>query len=95
MTLSRRGMSAPTSPFPLLPLRSGTLFPNTTLTLPVGRVRSVALLDALSPGAVIAVGYQKDPNLAEPGDGDLHEIGTWARVARLERTRDKGFRVTL
>ncbi len=95
MTLARRGVSAPASPFPVLPLRSGTLFPSTTLTLPVGRVRSVALLDALAPGAIIGVAFQKDANVSEPGDGDLHDIGTWARVARLERTRDRGFRVTL
>lgn len=95
MTLARRGVSAPTSPFPVLPLRSGTLFPGTTLTLPVGRVRSVALLDALTPGQVIGVAFQKSADVSEPGDGDLHDIGTWARVARLERTRDRGFRVTL
>ncbi len=95
MTLARRGVTAPTSPFPVLPLRSGTLFPGTTLTLPVGRVRSVALLDALSPGQILGVAFQKSADVSEPGDGDLHDMGTWARVARLERTRDRGFRVTL
>ena len=95
MTLARRGVTAPTSPFPVLPLRSGTLFPGTTLTLPVGRVRSVALLDALAPGQILGVAFQKSADVSEPGDGDLHDIGTWARVARLERTRDRGFRVTL
>ncbi len=95
MTLARRGVTAPTSPFPVLPLRSGTLFPGTTLTLPVGRVRSVALLDALSPGQILGVAFQKSADVSEPGDGDLHDIGTWARVSRLERTRDRGFRVTL
>ena len=58
MTLARRGVTTPASPFPVLPLRSGTLFPGTTLTLPVGRVRSVALLDALAPGAIIGVAFQ-------------------------------------
>jgi ATP-dependent Lon protease len=95
MTLARRGVTTPASPFPVLPLRSGTLFPGTTLTLPVGRVRSVALLDALAPGAIIGVAFQKDANVSDPAEGDLHDIGTWARVMRLERTRDRGFRVTL
>jgi ATP-dependent Lon protease len=95
MTLARRGVSAPSNPFPVLPLRSGTLFPGTTLTLPVGRVRSVALLDALAPGQVLGVAFQKSADVSEPGEGDLHDIGTWARVTRLERTRDRGFRVTL
>jgi ATP-dependent Lon protease len=83
------------SPFPLLPLRSGALFPGTTLTLPVGRVRSVALLDTLSLGSFLGVAVQKDASVSDPGDGDLHDIGTFARVTRVERTRDRGYRVTL
>jgi ATP-dependent Lon protease len=71
------------------------LFPGTTLTLPVGRVRSVALLDTLSPGAVIGVIAQKDANVSDPFAKDLYEVGTWARVQRLERTRDRGYRITL
>jgi ATP-dependent Lon protease len=71
------------------------LFPGTTLTLPVGRVRSVALLDTLSPGAVLGVIAQKDANVSDPAAKDLYEIGTWARVQRLERTRDRGYRITL
>ena len=37
----------------MLPLRNGVLFPDTVITLPVGRRRSVALLENLSEGDVI------------------------------------------
>ena len=77
------------------PLRSGALFPGTTLTLPVGRVRSVALLDTLSLGSFLGVAVQRDAAVSDPGEGDLHDVGTFARVARVERTRDRGYRVTL
>jgi ATP-dependent Lon protease len=85
----------PRSPFALLPLRSGTLFPGTTLTLPVGRMRSVALLDDLGARSLLGVVTQRDPAVADPGLGDLHEVGTLARVVQIERTRDRGYRVVL
>ncbi len=85
----------PRSPFALLPLRSGTLFPGTTLTLPVGRMRSVALLDDLGAHALLGVVTQRDPSVTDPALGDLHEVGTLARVVQIERTRDRGYRVVL
>ena len=85
----------PRSPFALLPLRSGTLFPGTTLTLPVGRTRSVALLDDLGARAILGVVTQRDPSVTDPGLGDLHEVGTLARIVQVERTRDRGYRVVL
>ena len=85
----------PNSPFALLPLRSGTLFPGTTLTLPVGRLRSIALLDDLGARAILGVVTQRDPAVADPSLGDLQEVGTLARVVQIERTRDRGYRVVL
>jgi ATP-dependent Lon protease len=75
---------------PLLPLRSGVLFPETTLSLPVGRPRSVSLLSQLRPGDVIAVAMQREARVDEPALVDLHEIGTQARVKRIHRARDGG-----
>ena len=75
---------------PLLPLRSGVLFPDTTLSLPVGRKRSVALLQQLKPGDLIAVAMQRDGKVEDPTLSDLHAIGTYARVRRVHRARDGG-----
>ncbi len=80
---------------PLLPLRSGMLFPGTSLALPVGRARSVALLDALGEGGTLAVVAQRDPSVSDPDQSDLYTLGTLCRVARIERTRDRGYRVVL
>ncbi|MDO9022965.1 MAG: endopeptidase La [Deltaproteobacteria bacterium] len=91
----RSDPAMPLSPFALLPLRSGTLFPGTTLTLPVGRTRSVALLDDLGPRSLIGVVTQRDASVSDPSLGDLHEVGTLARVVQIERTRDRGYRVVL
>jgi ATP-dependent Lon protease len=90
-----RGAEAPSAPFPLLPLRAGVLFPGTVIRLPVGRPRSVALLAALEPGALIAVVTQKRAEDVDPGASDLHSYGTFARVQQIARTPQGEFRVTL
>ncbi|WP_437497163.1 endopeptidase La [Sorangium sp. So ce1099] len=94
MSQLRSGASAPRSPFPLLPLRTGVLFPGTVLTLPVGRARSVALLNAVHAGDVIGVIAQRDPKREDPQRDDLHDIGTFARVVDVTRVSN-GFRLVI
>ncbi len=83
------------SPFPLLPLRNGVLFPGTVITLPVGRERSVALVRALSKGDVLGVATQKDSTVEVPGAADLVPVGTVARVVDIARLPNGDFRVAL
>jgi ATP-dependent Lon protease len=85
----------PRSPFPLLPLRNGVLFPGTIITLPVGRERSVALVRQLSKGDVLGVATQKDAAVEVPETADLHPIGTVARVADLARLPNGDYRIAL
>jgi ATP-dependent Lon protease len=85
----------PSSPFPLLPLRNGVLFPGTVITLPVGRQRSVALLQGLSKGDIVGVATQRDPAVEVPGAADLHPIGTFVRVVDLARLPSGDYRVAL
>jgi ATP-dependent Lon protease len=72
----------------LLPLRSGVLLPGSSLSMPVGRRRSVTLVEKLQPGAIVGVAVQKDPDVDDPGLIDLHDIGTFARVTRVQRVRE-------
>ncbi|MEO0812176.1 MAG: LON peptidase substrate-binding domain-containing protein, partial [Myxococcota bacterium] len=85
----------PNNPVPLLPLRNGVLFPGTVITLPVGRPRSVALLESLKAGDVIAVGVQRDPKVAKPGIADLFEVGTFGRVHRIVKVSPKHYQLVL
>jgi ATP-dependent Lon protease len=85
----------PASPFALLPLRNGVLFPGTVITLPIGRERSVALVRDLHKGDVIGVATQRDPTVTDPGLDDLHPVGTFARVVDLVRLPSGDFRVAL
>src|SRR3954471_22348154 len=94
MTQLRGGASAPRS-FPVLPLRTGVLFPGTMSTLPVGRKRSVALVQALHPGDVLGVVTQRDPKVSEPGEGDLHAVGTLTKVVEISRLPGGEYRLTV
>ncbi|MEM6273698.1 MAG: endopeptidase La [Myxococcota bacterium] len=85
----------PANPVPLLPLRNGVLFPGTVITLPVGRPRSVALLESLQQGDVIAVGVQRDPKTSDPTIADLFEVGTYGRVHRIVKVSPKHYQLVL
>jgi ATP-dependent Lon protease len=95
MTTLRDGANAPVSPFPLLPLRNGVLFPGTVITLPIGRERSVALVRTLRRGDVLGVATQKDAGVTDPATGDLHTIGTFVRVADVARLQTGEYRLSL
>lgn len=87
--------SAFTSPVPLLPLRDGVLFPGTVMSIPVGRARSVTLLESMSEGAIVGVGVQRDPRVDEPGIADLLPIATLARVIKVVQVRRQRYQVML
>ncbi len=77
------------SPLPLLPLRHGVVLPSRRATIPVGRPRSRALVEALSSDALVLLAVQRDPAIDDPSLVDLHPIATLARV--VDRT-DRGAR---
>jgi ATP-dependent Lon protease len=89
------GAPAPDSPFPVLPLRSGVLFPGTTMSFNVGRTRSLALVRALHAGDVIGVVTQRKPDERDPGFVGLHSAGAFARVVAVERQNDRIYRLVL
>jgi ATP-dependent Lon protease len=96
--MSDRSSSAgiPASPFPLLPLRNGVLFPATVTTLAVGRPQSLAILRQVKPGqTVIGVAVQKDANVADPEFDDLHRVGVYARVVGMQRHGENAVMLSL
>ncbi|HLM73808.1 MAG TPA: LON peptidase substrate-binding domain-containing protein, partial [Polyangiaceae bacterium] len=95
MTKLRGGAEAPLSPFPLLPLRTGILYPGTVITLPVGRERSIALLKSRSPGEIVGIATQRSSKVEDPTEADLHTIGTFARIMNIVRLPAGELRVTL
>ncbi len=94
-TKLRGGAPAPESPFPLLPLRTGVLFPGTVITLPVGRPRSVAMLRTVREGDILGVVAQREPKHDNPTSADLHAVGTFARIANIERGSNGEYHLSL
>ncbi len=92
-------MNAPktTETLPLLPLRNSCLFPASVTPVNVGRPRSVRLVEELvaDERPHIAVITQKNPEQDEPGIGDLHTIGTVARVVKVIRMSATSYSLVL
>ncbi|MEI9934836.1 MAG: endopeptidase La [Ferruginibacter sp.] len=79
------------SELPLLPLRNTVLFPGVVLPITVGRDKSIkAVTDAYKADKLIGVVAQKDSTVEEPAVGDLEEIGTIAKIAKLIKMPDGG-----
>ncbi len=89
------GAPLPNAPFPVLPLRSGVVFPGSTLSVSVGRAKSLALIGELHQGDVIAVVSQKDPKQVDPALSDVSTIGSFVRVMKMERQNPQVWRLVL
>jgi ATP-dependent Lon protease len=77
------------SPFPLLPLRGGVLFPSATVPYEIGRPKTVALVEHAVAESVpyLAVFPQREAGVDDPSASDLHDLGTLARVVAVEKQR--------
>ena len=88
-----RSYSVPAE-IPALPLRDTVLFPNSFMPLAVARESSVKLIDeAIAGGKLIGVFTQKDPGLEEPGQDDLHPIGTLTHIHKMFKLPDGSLRL--
>jgi ATP-dependent Lon protease len=81
--------------YPLLPLRRGVLLPGSVSTLPVGRPRSLALVDAVKAGDIIAVASQRESDTEHPTLVDLYPVAVLAKVHRVGRSNDGSARLVV
>ncbi len=69
---------------PLLPIRNTVVFPGTTRPMSVGRPPSLAAVRTAAKGdGLLAVLTQRSPDVEQPQQHDLHEIGTVTKVVQL------------
>jgi ATP-dependent Lon protease len=88
-----RSFSVPAE-IPALPLRDTVLFPNSFMPLAVARESSVKLIDdAIAGGKLIGVFTQTDPSREEPGEADLHPIGTLTHIHKMFKLPDGSLRL--
>lgn len=71
---------------PIVPLRTGVVFPHTEAFLTFGRPKSLAGVDAaFQANRLICFVAQKDPNVSEPTMADIYQIGTLCRLERVAK----------
>ena len=74
---------------PLLPLRDIIVFPHMVVPLFVGRQKSIAALEAaMENDQIILLAAQLDAKTNEPGEADIHHVGTLGTVVQLLRLPD-------
>jgi len=78
----------------VLPLRDTVLFPHGFMPLAVARESSVRLIDeAVASGQTIAVFAQREAGEDEPGQKDLHAIGTASQIHKMFKLPDGSLRI--
>ncbi|MBT8218741.1 MAG: endopeptidase La [Bacteroidia bacterium] len=74
---------------PILVLKNTVLFPGIVIPITVGRDKSIkAIQDAHSANKLVAVISQKNPSVEDPGEEDMYNIGTVARILKLLKMPD-------
>jgi ATP-dependent Lon protease len=73
----------------IVPVRGTVLFPGMVLPISVARPGSVAAAQqAVREQRQIGILMQRDAELAEPGPGDMHRVGTLANIVRYVTAPD-------
>lgn len=71
---------------PVLPLKDTVVFPGIVVPLAVGRARSLAAIEAaMDQGRQFIAVAQRDPNVDNPSLDDLYQVGTIAKITRVEK----------
>ncbi len=69
---------------PILPIKNTVLFPGVVIPITVGRQKSIRLVKKAYRGKkVIGVIAQKNMKVEDPGENDIHKVGTLARILKL------------
>jgi ATP-dependent Lon protease len=79
---------------PVLPLRNTVLYPVLIVPMLAPTERAKRLVDdALAGDRLLVTVAARDPEIDEPGPGDLYEVGTAVRILRMLKTEDGTYRL--
>src|SRR3954454_9107150 len=88
------GVRALPGTLPVLPLRETVPLPDTLTPLAIGQERSIELVnDVLAGNRMLVMVASKDPELEQPGPGDLYRIGVVGSIARMLKVPDGTLRI--
>jgi ATP-dependent Lon protease len=101
MTSQKAGSDAPKiltlpSELPILPLRNSVFFPGAVMPLTIGRNKTIRLIEeATQEKSFLGIVTQRAPEIDDPAQEDLYQIGTVARIIKLARTGKDGFNIVV
>jgi ATP-dependent Lon protease len=79
---------------PLLPLKDTVVYPLTVYPLVIGKEKSIKLVnDVIVGDKILGLTAQKRPDLDVSGTGDIHALGTMARILQMVKVPDGTLRV--
>src|SRR5262245_54126014 len=78
----------PLQALPVLALKNTVLFPNLFVPLSAGRAVSVAAVEAAlaTEGKTVVLVAQRDAAVENPGEADLHPVGTRGVIKKVNRS---------
>lgn len=81
---------------PVLTLRNTVLFPGSIVPLGIGRPKTVRLVEeGIKENGLVAIVAQRDPDVDDPGPGDLYTIACAARLVKLVKASKDNFSVVV
>jgi ATP-dependent Lon protease len=81
---------------PVLPLRNTVLFPGVLIPIPVGREKSLKLInETYAADKLIAVVAQKDAAVEDPDFDGLYKIGVMAQIIKVLKMPDESTTVII
>jgi ATP-dependent Lon protease len=79
---------------PVLPLRESVPLPDTLSPLAVGQERSVQLVDdVLRADRMLVMVASREPEVEQPGPGELYDVGVVGAIARMLKVPDGTIRI--
>ncbi len=80
--------------YPVLPLRDVVVYPHMVIPLFVGRQKSIqALSSAMADDKRIILVTQKEQDIDDPGEQDIHAVGTEAKILQMLKIPDGTLKV--
>jgi ATP-dependent Lon protease len=81
---------------PILPLRNTVIFPSAVTPIVVGIPRSVKLVEeAVKGNRLIGLVAMHDPDIEEPGPGQMYEVGTVGFIHKVIQGSDENLQVII
>lgn len=80
----------------ILPLRNSVFFPGAVMPLTIGRAKTIKLIDeAVKSKSLLGIVTQKAPEIDDPAESNMYQVGTVARIIQKADSGKDGFNIVV